>query len=634
GGGAFADFTARFPDGATIPAGGYQVVALAGSVNFNAVYGFDPDYELYEEDGIPDAVPDMREAISGSIASQGNLTDSGEVAILFTWDGASDLVQDLDYMVWGDKAEAVDKTGAMVDGPDGDSATSTYLADTTIVNQESVSLGAHPSGDSFQRDDLTEGTETQSGGNGVAGDDETSENLFTTWCVDTATPGAASDCPAPLPPLVCGEPATMIHNVQGNSDTSPLNGSQVIIEAVVVGDFANGVNGELNGFFLQEEDADADANPATSEGIFVLTNLLDVELGDRVRTRGLVVETNGLTQLNSVDSAIQCATGQSVTAVEFTLPFANTAALESIEGMAVDLPQDVIISSIDNAARFGEFWVSEGRLLQPTQIAMPGSAASDVAALNSRNRILIDDGRNGSYLQPFLQGDDNLNPINANNPIRVGYAVSGLQGVMHFGFGNYRIQTTAPYEFLLAGPRIPEPALGPAPLKIAALNVLNFFSSLDNAGAICGPAMNQTCRGADTASELSRQTDKLLEALLQIDADIVGLTELENNDEASLQALVDALNSETAPGTWEFLDTGEIGTDAIKVGYIFKPGTVEVIGFSAILDSSVDPGFDSSRNRPALAQTFDHLATGETFTLVVNHLRARSCTGATGLDAD
>ena len=31
----------------------------------------------------------------------------------------------------------------------------------------------------------------------------------------------------------------------------------------------SGANGDLNGFFVQEEDADADADPLTSEGIFV-----------------------------------------------------------------------------------------------------------------------------------------------------------------------------------------------------------------------------------------------------------------------------------------------------------------------------------------------------------------------------
>ena len=90
GGGGFGDFHARFPDGASIGAGEFQTIALAGSDEFSAEYGFDPNYELYEDGGSADAVPDMREALPGSINGQGGTTDSGEVVILYTWDGVSD----------------------------------------------------------------------------------------------------------------------------------------------------------------------------------------------------------------------------------------------------------------------------------------------------------------------------------------------------------------------------------------------------------------------------------------------------------------------------------------------------------------------------------------------------------------
>jgi predicted extracellular nuclease len=190
GGGGFSDFHARFPDGAAIAPGEFQTIAIAGSDSFFSAYGFDPTYELFE-DGAPDAVPDMREALPGSINGQGGLTNGGEVVVLYTWDGASDLVQDIDYAVWGDKDEAVDKTGVSVDGPDGDAVATAYLADTAIPIQDVVSSGGHASGDSFTRVDFTEGAETQSGGNGLTGSDETSEDLSVTWAQAAATPGAA-----------------------------------------------------------------------------------------------------------------------------------------------------------------------------------------------------------------------------------------------------------------------------------------------------------------------------------------------------------------------------------------------------------------------------------------------------------
>ena len=197
GGGGFGDFHARFPDGASIAAGEFQTVALAGSDVFFAEYGIDPTYELYEDGGSADGIADMREALPGSINGQGGLTNSGEVVILYEWDGESDLVQDIDYVVWGDKAEAVDKNGVGIDGPDADGDLSFYPAETPIALQDVVAPGSHAVGQSFQRIDFTEGAEAQSGGSGVAGDDETSEDLSATWAQAVSTPGAE---PPPPPP--------------------------------------------------------------------------------------------------------------------------------------------------------------------------------------------------------------------------------------------------------------------------------------------------------------------------------------------------------------------------------------------------------------------------------------------------
>lgn len=188
GGGCCGDFHARFPDGATIDPGEYQTIAMNGSDNFSTEWGIDPDYELYE-DGT-DAIPDMREAFAGSINGQGGLSNSGEIAILYFWDGATDLVTDLDQALWGDGAEAVDKSGISIDGPDGDMVATAYQNDTATGSQDVISASAHSDGDAYRRTDFDEGAETQTGSNGVDGNDETSEDLSNTWDVGTATPGA------------------------------------------------------------------------------------------------------------------------------------------------------------------------------------------------------------------------------------------------------------------------------------------------------------------------------------------------------------------------------------------------------------------------------------------------------------
>ena len=98
-----------------------------------------------------------------------------------------------------------------------------------------------------------------------------------------------------------------IHVVQGDGLVSPLAGfADLLVEGVVVGDFQDG--DELSGFFLQEEDADADADPATSEGIFVYDDGfgVDVNVGDVVRVQGDVQEYYDLTELDNVTAVTVC----------------------------------------------------------------------------------------------------------------------------------------------------------------------------------------------------------------------------------------------------------------------------------------------------------------------------------------
>ncbi|HEX6367181.1 MAG TPA: ExeM/NucH family extracellular endonuclease, partial [Agromyces sp.] len=136
-------------------------------------------------------------------------------------------------------------------------------------------------------------------------------------------------------------------------------------------------------------------------------------------------------------------------------------------------------------------------------------------------------------------------------------------------------------------------------------------------------------RGADTPEEFDRQEAKIVAAIAEIDADIVGLIEIENNGDTAVGTLVDALNEFLGDDVYDFISTGKLGTDAITTALIYKPAEVEPVGDFAVLDSSVDPRFDTTRNRPALAQTFMDLEAGGEVTVVVNHLKSKgsACAG-------
>ncbi len=143
----------------------------------------DPDFALVGS--VSGGTLAMEEAFSTSIGAGPTLSNAGEVVILLHWDGTSDLLQDVDYLLWGDKVEASDKTGVTV-------GSSTYLPDTPVADQDVVANDGHSNGDSFQRSDLLEGAEILTGGNGIIGHDETSEDLSNTWKEAAVTPGAAT----------------------------------------------------------------------------------------------------------------------------------------------------------------------------------------------------------------------------------------------------------------------------------------------------------------------------------------------------------------------------------------------------------------------------------------------------------
>ncbi|MCI0513118.1 lamin tail domain-containing protein, partial [candidate division KSB1 bacterium] len=182
-----SDFLAKFPDGATIADGEYQVVATSGTP-FKTTYGIDANYELLATSAdVPDMVAPAKDYIGGT----SGLTNNGEVLILYYWDGVSDLVQDVDYVVWGDKEEAVDKTNVQKDGPDADTTPSTYVNDTPVATQISASAAdPHAVGQSIARANMIENGELAFMGNGIVLHDETSENLAKSFIVATPTPKA------------------------------------------------------------------------------------------------------------------------------------------------------------------------------------------------------------------------------------------------------------------------------------------------------------------------------------------------------------------------------------------------------------------------------------------------------------
>jgi uncharacterized protein len=439
---------------------------------------------------------------------------------------------------------------------------------------------------------------------------------------------------------VCTTTFTPIYSIQGSGSSAAITGN-VTTQGVVVGDFEGSSSSQ--GFYIQDLSGDSDA--ATSDGIFVFTGASNlVSAGQVVSVTGFARERFNQTTLNGTNSnsspvtnIVDCGTG-SVSATDVMMPFADATYLERFEGMLVRFPQALVISEYFNYERFGELVLAlplagETRPFTGTTIDEPGAPALARAAANSLRRITLDDGLG-------IQNPDNVRHPNGgnfalNNRFRGGDTVANIVGVLAFDFSLYRIQPTGPADYTSVNPRTaaPEPVGGS--LRVAAMNTLNFFLTLDTTASDtvpgpCGGNQNLDCRGADASepNEFTRQRDKLLAALAGLDGDVIGLNELENTPGVDplgdpTNGIVAGLNAMPGADPYAYINTGVIGTDAIRVGLIYRPSKVVPIGGFQILDSSDDPRFIDTRSRPALAQTFEELSTGARFTVVVNHLKSK-----------
>nr|WP_284444981.1 ExeM/NucH family extracellular endonuclease [Microbacterium yannicii] len=384
-----------------------------------------------------------------------------------------------------------------------------------------------------------------------------------------------------------------------------------MIEGIVVGDFQSG---GYDGYYVQDA---GDGDSATSDGVFVYApGGAAVDAGDSVSVAGAVKEQFGLTEIVAADVEV-CSTGNPLpAAVPLTLP-ASVSQREALEGMYVTLPQNLAIGETFEYGRFGTVTLTNGRLDTPTAVVEPGAAAVALAAANLENSITLDDGRGTQNPDPAIHPDGDV--FTLDHSFRSGDLVQNATGVLDYRFDAWGVQPTEGADFTVANPRPEVPDVG-GDVKISSFNVLNYFTSIDPTPANSND--DSYYRGADTTEEFQRQQDKIVSALADIDADVFGLLEIENNGTA-VQALADALNAKVGPGTYVPVTTGVIGTDAIATAIIYKQASVAPVGTHLLMTSAVDPTWSDERNRPGLTQRFASTETGEEFVVSVNHLKSK-----------
>jgi hypothetical protein len=436
---------------------------------------------------------------------------------------------------------------------------------------------------------------------------------------------------------------TLIHDIQGPDSSSPIVGASVSTRGIVTG-----VRG--NGFFIQEPDASVDANPATSEGIFVFTSSAPpaaAVVGALVQVTATVVEfvptqdplQPPLSELSS-PTVTQLSTGNPLpAAIPLSATFPDPAGthdqLERLEGMRVSMASMTVGGP------------TQGNVNEPNATATStGVFFGVVTGLPRAFReagIQAPDPPPSGTIPPIPRFDTNPEVIRVDSDglvggpvidVGTGAIVTGLIGPLDYGFRHYTILPDPGATIGVSGGPTATAVATPAAdeFTVASYNLERFFDDVNDPG-IGEPVLTTTA-----------YNNRLAKASLGIrnflkTPDIVGIVEVENL--TTLQALAAKINNDAVAAsqpnpmyTAHLVEGNDVG--GIDVGFLVKTaivtGATPRVMVNLVmqeLDGTLFVNADSStetlHDRPPLRldATINH-ANGASFPVqvIVNHMRS------------
>lgn len=421
----------------------------------------------------------------------------------------------------------------------------------------------------------------------------------------------------PITAISCSTADTAIADLQ-----SAAQNQQYVVRGVITADYRY-QNG-FSGFYIQTPDSKAKAN--LSNAIFVYlpaaSTITGGKVGEEVILKGRLTNYENQLQIDQLSSNIQTCNNQAASLVSSTpiqLPFSSLTdatgnAPKRYQGMLVKIPQTLTVSENYDYGRYGQLSLSLGRLYIPTNLyPAKSNEAVALAKQNLLSKIILDDGYNNQNRTPWLP-----QTFNAANTLRTGYQLKNVEGILEYRFNAWRIQP-------IQNKALPEVvkdsnlrnsavlAKESKQVRVAAFNVLNYDNS-----PLIGVKPD---RGANTETEFNRQHAKIVSAIKTIDADVYGLMEIANNgygEKSAVNYLTKALGAD-----WKYVippNMDKLGTDVIAVAIIYNSKRVKPVGNPVVYDDL------TQKNRVTMAQSFQAVTGGKTFTVVPNHLKSKgSC---------
>jgi 5'-nucleotidase len=478
----------------------------------------------------------------------------------------------------------------------------------------------------------------------------------------------------PVAPVACE--GDTIAGVQGTGAVSPCVGETVTVEGVITAMYP----GTYNGFYIQTGGTGGanDATPGASDALFVyggsnFENAQGLALGDSVRVTGAVSEFSGITQVTFTAVTELGTPLAAVTPLATAYP-TTEAGREAHEGELLAPTDTFTVTNSYAINQYAQIGLATGDkpLIQPTEVARPGTAEYDaVVADNAARAVALDDGAS----LDFLFGADALKDIplpwlTRDRSIRVGASADIVAPViLEFRNSTWKFQpqeqvTDDGSDVATFEDTRPAEADGPrdvgGDIQIGTFNVLNYFQvtghvfekrglgtctyyrDRDEDPVAVDSCTNNGPRGAAELGDFERQQAKIVKAINSTDADVLGLEEIENSikvgetdRDAALRSLVAALNADAGTRRWAIVpspaaaDLPPVASqDVIRNAFIYDPSVVNTVGASKVLVGST--AFTNARQ--PLAQAFKPVGAGAdaAFAVVVNHFKSKgsACTPA------
>jgi hypothetical protein len=421
----------------------------------------------------------------------------------------------------------------------------------------------------------------------------------------------------PITAISCSTADTAIADLQ-----SAAQNQQYVVRGVITADYRY-QNG-FSGFYIQTPDSKAKAN--LSNAIFVYlpaaSTITGGKVGEEVILKGRLTNYENQLQIDQLSSNIQTCNNQAASLVSSTpiqLPFSSLTdatgnAPKRYQGMLVKIPQTLTVSENYDYGRYGQLSLSLGRLYIPTNLyPAKSNEAVALAKQNLLSKIILDDGYNNQNRTPWLP-----QTFNAANTLRTGYQLKNVEGILEYRFNAWRIQPIQNKDLpeVVKDSNLRNSAVlakESKQVRVAAFNVLNYDNS-----PLIGVKPD---RGANTETEFNRQHTKIVSAIKTIDADVYGLMEIANNgygEKSAVNYLTKALGAD-----WKYVippNMDKLGTDVIAVAIIYNSKRVKPVGNPVVYDDL------TQKNRVTMAQSFQAVTGGKTFTVVPNHLKSKgSC---------